>query len=63
MHWLLNRDAVIVLAVAGALFSLASGALGKRLSRSHAIALSRLSYACMGMSIVLFVVLGFVAPR
>lgn len=63
MHWLLNRDAVIALALAGAMFSVAAGALGERLGKTRTSALSWLAYACMGTSMLLFVVLGFVAPR
>ncbi len=59
MRWLLNREAVIALAVGGAVLSVAASSLGGM----RAAWLSRLGYACMGASMVLFVLLGFMAPR
>jgi len=63
VRWLLSRETMIALAVAGALLSVAASSLGARLGRPGAAWLSRLGYACMGASMVLFVLLGFMAQR
>ncbi len=63
MSWLLNREAMIALAMAGAVFAVAAGTLEERLGKARAAVLSRLGYACMGGSMLLFVVLGFMAPH
>ena len=61
MHWLLNREVVIGLAVAGGAFSVIATGLRQRLGEARASVLSWAAYACMGGSMVLFVALGFMA--
>lgn len=61
MHWLLNREVVIALAVAGGALSMLATGLRQRLGEGRATALSWAAYACMGGSMALFVALGFMA--
>lgn len=63
MHWLLNREVMIALAVGGGLLSMAASALAGRIGARAAGGLSRLAYVCMGASMLLFVVLGFMPSR
>ena len=63
MRWLINRDAMIALAVAGGALSVAASSLRARVGSARTAWLSRLGYACMVASMVLFAVLGFMAPR
>jgi len=61
MDWLLTREAVIALAVLGAIASIAASALRVRgtLSALHARQLNLLGYALMGISMALFIVAGY----
>jgi hypothetical protein len=59
--WLLTREAVITLAVAGAIASTAASLLQVRglISAERAQQLNRLGYVLMAISMALFVVIGF----
>ena len=61
MDWLLTREAVITLAVAGAIASTAASLLQVRglISAERAQQLNRLGYVLMAISMALFVVIGF----
>ena len=61
MDWLLTREAVIALAVMGAVPSTASSLLQSsgRLSAQRARQLNYVGYGLMGASMFLFVVIGF----
>ena len=61
MDWLLTREAVITLAVAGAVASTAASMLKVRglLTAARARQLNLLGYVLMGVSMALFVVIGF----
>ena len=61
MGWLLSREAVITLAVAGAIASTAASVLQMRgtISAERARHLNRAGYVLMGISMALFVVIGF----
>ncbi|MFN2645836.1 MAG: hypothetical protein ABR570_12645 [Burkholderiales bacterium] len=61
MDWLLTREAVITLAVAGAIASSAASVLQVRgmLSAERARHLNLAGYVLMGISMALFVVVGF----
>ena len=61
MDWLLTREAVITLAVLGAVASTAASLLqvNKRISAARATQLNWLGYACMGVSMALFIIVGF----
>jgi hypothetical protein len=65
MDWLLTREAVIALAVLGAIASIAASALRVRgtLSALHARQLNLLGYLLMGVSMALFIVAGYRAPN
>jgi hypothetical protein len=64
MDWLLTREAVIALAVLGAVFSTASSVLQVRgaISAFRARQLNLAGYACMGVSMLLFIVVGYRGP-
>ena len=61
MDWLLTRAAVITLAVAGAIASTAASVLQARglISAERARQLNLAGYVLMGISMALFVVIGF----
>ena len=61
MDWLLTREAVVGLAVLGAVPSIAASVLQVRgsISALRAKQLNMLGYGLMGLSIVLFIVVGF----
>jgi hypothetical protein len=61
MDLLLTREAVITLAVLGAVFSTASSVLQVRgrISAFRARQLNLAGYACMGISMLLFIVVGY----
>jgi hypothetical protein len=61
MDWLLTREAVIALAVLGAIASTAASALHVRgmLSALRARQLNLLGYVLMGISMALFIVAGY----
>ena len=65
MELLLQRGVVIALAVAGAVLSTAASVLRARgrLGERGARGLNYAGYACMGLSIALFVLAGFRGPR
>ena len=60
MDWFLTREAVIGLAIVGALFSVAASALQVRgaIGAPRARQLNIVGYACMGVSMVLFIIVG-----
>ena len=61
MDWILTREAVITLAVLGAISSVASSVLQARgsISALRAKQLNLTGYALMTVSMVLFIVVGF----
>ena len=61
MDWLLTREAVIALAVLGAIASTAASLLqvNKRIGAARASRLNLLGYAFMGASMALFIAAGF----
>ena len=61
MDWLLTRAAVITLAVAGAIASTAASVLQVRglISTERARQLNLVGYVLMGISMALFVAIGF----
>ena len=61
MEWLLTREAVVGLAILGALPSVASSMLQMRgaISAGRAQQLNLLGYGLMGLSMLLFIVVGF----
>jgi hypothetical protein len=61
MSWLLTRETVIVLAILGAILSTAASLLQARgrLDRARAQQLHYAGYGFMGLSMLLFVVIGF----
>jgi hypothetical protein len=61
MDWLLTREAVISLAVLGAVFSTAASALQVRgkIGPARASQLNSAGYACMGVSMLLFIIVGY----
>lgn len=61
MDWLLTREAVIALAVLGAFASAAASVLQVRgrISAARARQLNLAGYVLMGISMALFVVIGF----
>jgi hypothetical protein len=60
VDWLLTREAVIGLAIVGALFSVAASALQVRgaIGAPRARQLNVVGYACMGVSMLLFIIVG-----
>jgi hypothetical protein len=64
MDLLLTREAVITLAVLGAVFSTASSVLQVRgrISAFRARQLNVVGYALMGVSMLLFIVVGYRGP-
>jgi hypothetical protein len=60
MDWLLTRETVIALAVLGAVFAVAASALQVRgaIGPARARQLNLAGYACMGVSMALFIVIG-----
>lgn len=64
MDWLVSREAVITLAVLGAAFSTASSWLEvrKKITAFRARQLNLAGYACMGLSMALFIVAGYRGP-
>lgn len=61
---LLTREAVITLAVLGAVFSTAASVLQVRgkISALRARQLNVTGYVCMGISMLLFIVIGYRGP-
>jgi hypothetical protein len=61
VDWLLTREAVITLAVLGAVLSTASSVLQVRgvIGALRARQLNLAGYACMGVSMLLFIVAGY----
>lgn len=61
MDWLLTREAVVGLAIIGALPSVAASVLQMRggISAGRAKQLNLLGYGLMGLSMLLFIVVGF----
>jgi hypothetical protein len=61
MDWLLTREAVIALAVLGAIFSTAASVLQVRgsISALRAKQLNFAGYTAMGISMALFIVIGY----
>jgi hypothetical protein len=61
MDWLLTREAVITLAVLGAIFSTGASVLQVRgrISALRARQLNLAGYAAMGISMALFIVIGY----
>ena len=61
MDWLLTREAVIALAVLGAIASSAASILQVRgrLDAARARQLNLAGYALMGLSMALFIIIGF----
>jgi hypothetical protein len=61
MEWLLTREAVITLAVVGAILSVAASVLQVRgaVSAQRARQFNLVGYALMGISMILFIVIGF----
>ena len=61
MDWLLTREAVISLAVVGAILSTAASMLQARgsISAPRGRQLNRAGYVLMGISMALFIVAGF----
>ncbi|HEV8109829.1 MAG TPA: hypothetical protein VGP97_20130 [Burkholderiales bacterium] len=61
MYWLLTREAVIILAVLGAILTTAASMLQVRgrISALRARQLNLAGYVLMGISMALFVVAGF----
>jgi len=64
VDWLVSREAVIALAVLGAAFSTASSWLEvrKKITAFRARQLNLAGYACMGVSMLLFIVAGYRGP-
>ena len=64
MDWLLSREAVIALAVLGAVLSTAASVLQVRgsISALRARQLNVAGYSCMGISMLLFIVVGYRGP-
>ena len=60
MDWLLTREAVITLAVLGAAFSTSASYLQVRgkIGATRASQLNIAGYACMGVSMLLFIIVG-----
>ena len=58
MEWILTRQAVIVLAILGAAASIAASTLRTR-NAVHARQVNLIGYALMGLSMLLFVIVGF----
>lgn len=61
MDWLLTREGVIGLAVLGAVFSTAASLLQVRgvIGAVRAKQLNVAGYACMGVSMLLFIIVGY----
>ena len=61
MEWLLTRETVITLAVVGAILSVAASVLQVRgtISAQRARQFNLMGYALMGISMILFIVIGF----
>ena len=64
MDWLLTREVVISLAVLGAIFSTAASILQVRgyVSARTAQALNYAGYGAMGVSMLLFIIVGYRGP-
>jgi high-affinity Fe2+/Pb2+ permease len=61
MEWLLTREAVITLAVVGAILSVAASVLQVRgaINAPRARQFNLVGYALMAISMILFIVIGF----
>jgi hypothetical protein len=64
VDWLLTRETVIALAVLGAAFSTSASYLQVRgkISAARASQLNIVGYAFMGLSMLLFIIVGFRGP-
>jgi len=64
LQWILRRETVIALAVAGGVLSVAAWLLSSRRSAVPAAATwcNRAAYAFMGASMLVFIVTGFIRP-
>ena len=64
MDWLLTRETVITLAILAAVFSVASSVLQVRqvISVARAKQLNVAGYALMGVSMLLFIIIGYRSP-
>lgn len=64
MEWIFSRPFVVVLAIAGGVFSLAAMALRKRADAAPWPArLDTASYVLMGASMLLFIIAGLRGPQ
>ena len=60
MNWLLNREVVIGLAIAGAILATAASSLENRIGARRAMLVNRAGYGLTAVSITLFIVVRFV---
>lgn len=61
LHWLVRRETIVALAMAGGAFSIAAWALAGRADAGAALArwCNGAAYGLMGASMLLFIVAGF----
>ena len=61
MEWLVTREVVITLALLGAVFSTGASMLQVRgkIGAARARQLNAVGYACMGVSMLLFIIAGY----
>ena len=59
LGWLLNREVVIVLAIAGAVLATAASSLEGRIGARRAMLVNRAGYGLTFASIAIFIVVGF----
>lgn len=64
MDWLLTREAVVTLAIVAALLSVASSVLQVKgiIGATRARQLNVAGYALMGVSMLLFIIIGYRSP-
>lgn len=63
LRWLLNREVVIGLAILGAVMVTSASLLAGRLGPARAVWLNRAGYAVTGVSVLIFIIVGFMGPR
>ncbi|MFZ5555569.1 MAG: hypothetical protein ACOZDY_02405 [Pseudomonadota bacterium] len=63
LGWLLNREVVIGLAILGAIMVASASLLAGRLGPARAVWLNRAGYTVTGVSVLIFIVVGFMGPR